>query len=151
MLISDWLTGVTATPDTSRYTGGGGTSTTPRIPLGELDSSQVSQRLFHQNSPVNQSHASMSQTSPGVSVCHISSSSVCSPNSLLNTQVPQSSLIRERRQQRQQRDTERQVWELKQQVQELGNMMGEKINLNLNQLNVFSLSFYLMHIQKNKE
>ena len=125
MLISDWLTGVTATPDTSRYTGGGGTSTTPRIPLGELDSSLVSQRLFHQNSPVNQSHASMSQTLPGVSVCHISSSSVCSPNSLLNTQVPQSSLIRERRQQRQQRDTERQVWELKQQVQELGNMMGE--------------------------
>ena len=102
-------------------------SITPRIPPAELDSSQLSQRLFHSPSP------SMCQTS--------------SPSNLLLTQVPVSANqsgvshapaanhIRERRHQL---NTERQLVEIRQQVEQLGTMMG-KVFLKLTTLHYTTL------------
>jgi len=99
---------------------------TPRMPLTELDSSQLSQRLFH-NSP-NLSSQNLSQISPASSFCQHPS-----PSQLLNTQEPNSAhahgahgartAVRDRRHQL---NTERQLVELRQQVEQLGNMMATR-------------------------
>jgi len=97
--------------------------TTPRMPLSELDSSQLSQRLFN-NSP-NLSAQNLSQISPASSFCQHPS-----PSQLLNTQEPHSagvrSTVRERTERRHQLNTERQLVELRQQVEQLGNMMATR-------------------------
>ena len=78
-----------------------GHGTTPRIPLAELDSTQLSQRLFHRllllllllivivivYSP-GPSSLSHTQPSPSASMCQIP----ISPSQLLLTQAPQSGI-----------------------------------------------------------
>ena len=103
-----------------------GAVTTPRVPLAELDSSQLSQRLFHSPAP-SLSHST--QPSPSASTC------LTSPSHLLLTQVPQSAAnqsgvqhrpgVSQHRERRHQLNTERQLVELRQQVEQLGTMMGE--------------------------
>ena len=101
-------------------------ATTPRIPLAELDSTQLSQRLFHSPAP------SLSHThpSPSASMCQTS------PSHLLHTQVGQSVAANQsrvshnpganqHRERRHQLNTERQFVELRQQVEHLSSMMGE--------------------------
>jgi len=100
-------------------------STTPRIPLAELDSTQLSQRLFH--SPNVSHHTNQSQMSPSMSFCQQQNLSG-SPSQLLNTQVPHTgagarSSTRDRRHQL---HTERQLVELKQQVEHLANTMASR-------------------------
>ena len=105
-----------------------GSVTTPRVPLAELDSSQLSQRLFHSPAPsLPLSHSA--QPSPSSSMCRTS------PSHLLLTQVPQSAAnqsgvqhkpgVSQHRERRHQLNTERQLVELRQQVEQLGTMMGE--------------------------
>jgi len=94
-----------------------GHGTTPRIPLAELDSTQLSQRLFHSPGPSSLSHT---QPSPSASMCQIPSS----PSQLLLTQAPQSG--NQHRERRHQLNTERQLVELRQQVEQLGTMMASR-------------------------
>jgi len=114
------------TPNTSHHQQMS-SSTTPRIPLAELDSTQLSQRLFHSPNPNVSHHTNQSQMSPSMSFCQQQSSSG-SPSHLLHTQVPHTgagarSSTRDRRHQL---HTERQLVELKQQVEHLGNMMAAR-------------------------
>jgi len=95
-------------------------STTPRIPLAELNSTTLSQRLFH--SPVQPS-SHISATRMSTSPSSISTDMSKSPSDMLQTQ-----LMPDRRQEdrRYHRSTERQLVELQQQVNQLGNMLCAK-------------------------
>merc|ERR1719427_996936 len=120
---------------------------TPRIPLAELDHSTLSQRLFHSPTPQYEplpqatSHYSHPPTAYSPTpVCNLSSlssstSKLChtqvspspvhtlpsSPSCLLQTQLPPPPRLG--RDRRHQLNTERQLVELKQQVEQLGNLM----------------------------
>jgi len=115
-------------------------STTPRIPLAELDQSTLPQRLFQSPSLPVQSATNNGTLKNGVSQGTINSTSVNSPFStstsprsnvsscsstspsyLLHTQLPHT--ISSRRDKRRQLETERQLIDLKQQVNQLGTMV----------------------------
>eukprot|EP00090_Calanus_glacialis_P014958 TRINITY_DN23836_c0_g1_i2.p1 TRINITY_DN23836_c0_g1~~TRINITY_DN23836_c0_g1_i2.p1 ORF type:complete len:647 (+),score=266.93 TRINITY_DN23836_c0_g1_i2:67-1941(+) len=121
-------------------------TTTPRIPLGELDQSSLSQRLFHSPAPqystmpeasshynhpqptYSPTASSMLSSSYNTSsystskLCHTQvSPSLPSPSLLLQTQLPPSG--RSGRDRRHQLNTERQLVALQQQVEQLGTML----------------------------
>eukprot|EP00092_Neocalanus_flemingeri_P009650 GFUD01010391.1.p1 GENE.GFUD01010391.1~~GFUD01010391.1.p1 ORF type:complete len:640 (+),score=259.80 GFUD01010391.1:68-1987(+) len=151
-------------------------ATTPRIPLGELDHSNLTQRLFHSPTPqyeqlpeaaasmlsassphssllsssyMNYSHPASSNTSK---LCHtqLSPSSALplpprpsSPSLLLQTQLPPT--VRVGRDRRHQLNTERQLVELKQQVEQLGTLLCTK---QMSDSNNSSLAVYQQQLDQ---
>jgi len=98
-------------------------NTTPRLPLQELDPHEVSQRLFHSPAPLSQGVLD----TPYLTSPTLLSRQGLSPSSLLLTQHPLDSHISPNRptvrEMRQQLNNERQIAELQQQVEALGNMV----------------------------
>ena len=127
-----------------------GAVTTPRVPLAELDSSQLSQRLFHSPAP-SLSHST--QPSPSASMC------LTSPSHLLLTQVPQSAAnqsgvqhrpgVSQHRERRHQLNTERQLVELRQQVEQLGTMMGECLMVSSGKL-YFNIAYFPISLSRRR-
>ena len=127
-----------------------GAVTTPRVPLAELDSSQLSQRLFHSPAPSSLSHT---QPSPSASMCRTS------PSHLLLTQVPQSATanqsrvqhkpgVSQHRERRHQLNTERQLVELRQQVEQLGTMMGECLLVSSGKFYHFNIVYFPISLSR---
>jgi len=145
-------------------------STTPRIPLAELNQTTLSQRLFHspsqhnplQEAPVHITHTSSSPTTLSLlsNSSNTSTSKLCytqvspspivglnalptSPSCLLQTQLPLSGrAVRDRRHQL---NTERQLVALQQQVEQLGTMM---CNRQLSDSSNSSLVVYQQQVEQ---